>query len=417
MNTPQMPNWQARACSLGHAFVHQVQRVALLLLMGLLAVWAGPLHAASPTPSPVSTPSKPFAVVWRLEGPLNASGPEGQRQLTLGDTVMVGERLSAGAATEAVLQTRDAGLIAIRPGAEFVALQFSAQGKPSDSSRLELFKGALRLITGWIGKLNPRGHTLTTPTATVGIRGTDHEPYVLLGDEEDAPGYKPGTYDKVNQGGTTLQAAGQSVDIAPGKVGFARAAGKSRALMTLLFPVLLEKVPDFYVPGKFDAEMDAWSQDAPARNAEQLQARRKQALQCVPAEIAKRWTQELDAAIERSDAGAILDKFARDIRIQASVRGAGGRMTDLELAGPELADSIVAAVGSLRDYKHRRITLQGKAAGPAGEAACGPVAVRSVVIEEGRQGDKPYRFESEEIYQLELQDGLWRATQAQTRQR
>ena len=117
---------------------------------------------------------------------------------------------------------------------------------------------------------------------------------------------------------------------------------------------------------------------------------------------------DLNRALRRTD---------RDIRVKASVRGAGGRMTDLELEGPELADSIVTAVASLRDYKHRRVTLEGRAAAGGANSACGPVAVRSVVIEEGRQADKPYRFESEERYQLELQDGVWRATQAQTRQR
>jgi hypothetical protein len=409
MNTQQTSIRRVRTALAGWTVLPAAQACALLLLLTLLTVWCGPLQAAP------AALGKPFAVVWRLAGELRAEGPDGQRVLQLGDTVLVGERLSAGAACEAVLQTRDAGFIAIRPGAEFVALQFVAEGKPTDTNRLQLFKGALRLITGWIGKLNRRGNSLTTPTATVGIRGTDHEPYVLLGDEDDAARYKPGTYDKVNQGGTTLQAAGQMVDIEPGKVGFARAPAKSRALMTLLFPVLLEKVPDFYVPGQFDAEMNTWSQNAAAHNAEQLQARRAQALACVPGDIAKRWTQELDQAIVRSDAPAILDLFAPDIRIKASVRGAGGRMTELELEGAELADSIVSAVSSLRDYKHRRITLEGRAL-PANGADCGPVGVRSVVIEEGRQADKPYRFESEESYQLEQTGGKWRATQAQTRQ-
>jgi hypothetical protein len=70
----------------------------------------------------------------------------------------------------------------------------------------------------------------------------------------------------------------------------------------------------------------------------------------------------------------------------------------------------------LRDYKHRRITIEGKTAAANGPA-CGPVAVKSIVIEEGRQADKPYRFESEETYVLELIDGEWRASQAETRQR
>jgi hypothetical protein len=333
----------------------------------------------------------------------------------LGDAVAVGERVSADANSEAVLKTLDAGLIAIRPGANFVALQFAADGKGSDTSRLQLFKGALRIISGWIGKLNRKGSTLTTPTATVGIRGTDHEPYVLLSEDEEATRFKPGTYDKVNQGGTTLQAAGQSVDIDPGKVGFARAPGKSRALLTLLFPVLLEKVPDFYIPGKFDAEMNEWAANAAANNESQLQAKRRQAAACVPGEIAKRWTRDLDERIVKGDAAGILSMFARDVRVKATVKAGDGKMTTIELEGVELADSIVAAVSSLHDYKHRRITLEGKTV--AGGPACGAVAVRSIVIEEGRQADKPYRFESEESYVLELIDGEWRASKAETRQR
>jgi hypothetical protein len=361
-------------------------------------------------------PGKPFALVWRIDGEVVADGANGRHTLKQGDAVLVGERLSAGANAEAVLKTQDAGLIAIRPGAEFTALQFSADGRASDSSNLQLFKGALRIVSGWIGKLNRKGSVLSTPTATVGIRGTDHEPYVLLGDDEDSARFKPGTYDKVNQGGTTLLAAGQSVDIDPGRVGFARAPGKSRALMTLLFPVLLDKVPDFYVPGKFDAEMDELAKAAESNNQQQLLARRQQVAACVPADVARRWTKDLDQAIVRGDAAAILSMFGADVRVLASVRGAAGKMTDIELAGTELADSIVAAVASLTDYKHRRISIEGKAREPGGPA-CGPVAVRSLVIEEGRQSGRPYRFESEEKYLLEQIDGNWRATDAQTRQR
>ncbi len=377
-----------------------------------LVFWATAFHFALAAEATI----KPFASVWRIEGEVVADGANGKHLLKLGDIVLVGERLTAGATAEAVLKTQDAGYIAIRPGAEFVALQFSAEGTATDSNRIQLFKGALRIISGWIGKLNRKGSVLTTPTATIGIRGTDHEPYVLLVEDEDASRFKPGTYDKVNQGGTTLEAVGQSVDIDPGKVGFARAPGKSRALLTLLFPVLLEKVPDFYVPGKFDADMDQLAKSAAVNNQQELQAKRKQNAACVPGEVAKRWTHELDQNIVRGDAAAILSMFGPDVRVKATVRGANGKMTEIELEGAELADSIVTAVSTLSNYKHRRITLEGKP-NETNASPCGPVAVKSIVIEEGRQADKPYRFESEEKYLLEQVDGTWRATAAQTRQR
>jgi hypothetical protein len=385
---------------------------ALHFLFFTLAFWAIAFHFAQAA-EPID---KPFAQVWRIEGEVAADGTNGRHLLRLGDTVLVGERLTASATAEAVLKTQDAGFIAIRPGAEFVALQFSAQGTATDSTHIQVLKGALRIISGWIGKLNRKGSVLTTPTATIGIRGTDHEPYVLLAEDEDSLRFKPGTYDKVNQGGTTLEAAGQSVNIDPGRVGFARAAGKSRALLTLLFPVLLEKVPDFYVPGKFDVEMDALAQSAESNNQQQLLAKRKQNAACVPSEIAKRWTHELDQNIVRGDAAAILSMFGPDVRVKATVRGANGKMTEIELEGAELADSIVTAVATLSNYKHRRITLEGKPS-ESGASACGPVAVKSIVIEEGRQAGKPYRFESEEKYLLEQMEGIWRATAAQTRQR
>lgn len=359
--------------------------------------------------------AQPFAVVWRLDGELQASRTDSTRTLRVGDTVYVGERISAAPNAEAVLKAQDGGVIAVRPGATFTALRFSAQGQASDNSALELVKGSLRIISGWIGKLNRKGSTLATPTATIGIRGTDHEPYVLVEGDEDTFHAKAGTYDKVNQGGTTLEAAGQSVDIDPGKVGFARSAGKTRALMTLLFPVLLDKVPDFYVPGKFDAEVNALAKQADANNQKQLQARHKQNAACAPAEVAKRWVTALDQHIVKGQAAPILDMFTPDVVVKASVRGADAQYTDLELTPVDFADSIVAAVAALKDYKHRRISIDGQwvdaSAGP-----CSPVAVRSVVIEEGRQGGKPYRFESEEKYVLQQSDGVWRAAQAYTRQ-
>lgn len=393
-------------------FKGALSQLALLLVLCLAALWASRADAAPP----IASGSAAFAVVFRLEGELTATGPAGSRALRLGDPVAVGERVVAGPNAEGVLKTRDGGYIAVRPGAEFMAERFAADGKPTDNNQLNLFKGALRIISGWIGKVNRQGSQVSTATATIGIRGTDHEPYVLLDDDPQVTQFKPGTYDKVNQGGTTLQAAGQSIDIDPGKVGFARSPGKSRALMTLLFPVLLDKVPAFYVPGKFDAEMDDLSKNAQSNNERELESRRKQVAACVPGQVAKRWIQELDQHIVHGEAPAIQAMFASDVQVKATVRGANGNMTTLELQRAELADSIVAAVSSLRDYKHRRITIEGKPA-DGNPSACGQIAVKSVVIEEGRQAGKPYRFESEEKYLLEQVDGVWLAIQAETRQR
>ena len=61
----------------------------------------------------------------------------------------VGEQVKAGSNGEAVLKTSDAGIVAVRPNAEFVAERYAAEGKPTDRQVLRLITGSLRVITGW----------------------------------------------------------------------------------------------------------------------------------------------------------------------------------------------------------------------------------------------------------------------------
>jgi hypothetical protein len=390
-----------------------------------LLLWgAVPIQSAAAAEAAATSPdlNKRFASVWRLKGDVAAVRAGVERPLQEGDPVFVGEHVRAASAAEAVLKTDDAGMVAVRPGAEFVAERFVAQGDAGDSFTMRLITGSLRVITGWIGHVNRGGHRIVTPTATIGIRGTDHEPFVLAADLAGATPYRQGTYDKVNRGGTTLEAAGQSLDIDSGRVGFARAAGKtankSRALMTLLLPVLLDKVPDFYVPGQFDAELDKYSETADEVSQQQLAQRQKAAgMKCAPAAIARTWLGQLDGAIARRDGDAIVAMFAPDVAVRATVRNKDGSRTTVDLSRDELAQSTLTAVKTLTEYKQRRISVNAKLAGPQSALACDGIAVKSVVIEQGRQAGKRYRFESREEYVLQLQDGKWLATQAETTQR
>ncbi len=418
-----------------------------------------PGMTASAAEATVAVPesSRQFATAWRIRGDITVSTatPGKARQLREGDPVFVGERVLANTSAEAVLKTGDAGYVALRPGAEFTAERFAADGQPSDNLTLRLVKGGLRIISGWIGRLNRAEHRIVTPTATIGIRGTDHEPYVMSEDLAAALSQKEGTYDKVNRGGTTLEVGGNTLDIDAGKVGFVRAPKpyKTRALMTLLLPVLLDKVPDFYVPGEFDAELDRLSQSVDDDSQRQLEERRKSpppppaaappaaretpapavpaaasppapsvaapapaaTAACNATAIASDWLAQLDAAIVRRDARSIVNLFAPDVVVKANVRGSDGAVKSIELGREELAQSTVDAVLGLQDYKQRRPAIEGRPA--EGAKACERIAVRSVAIEQGIQAGKPYRFESLEEYLLERRAGRWLAIKAETTQR
>ncbi len=363
-----------------------------------------------------------FATVWRMRGEVTAArNANSPRKLREGDPVYVGERLRAAPQAEAVLRTEDAGIVAVRPGTEFLAERFAADDKPTDSLTLRIVTGSLRVISGWIAQTNRSGHNIVTPSATIGIRGTDHEPYVLSPELARMTANPEGTYDKVNRGGTVMKVGDNKLDIDPGQVGFVRAQSrtKDRALLTILLPVLLDKVPAFYVPGEFDSELDRYSQTADQESKRLLEQKRKSpgaAAECVPVDIAKAWLAELDGAIARTDAKAIIAMFSPEATVRATIKEKGGTMASVDIGREELAQSTIAAMKGLKDYKQRRVWTDAQLTDLAGSAACNKVSLRSVVVEQGKQGGKPYRFESLEQFAIELRAGKWLAVKAETTQ-
>ncbi|MEI7613877.1 MAG: hypothetical protein WCK63_13310 [Betaproteobacteria bacterium] len=406
-------------------------------------------HSANET-TENSDAGKPFANVWRLKGELAVTDPHGDiRHVRKDGPVFVGEKVRAGLGSEAVLQTRDAGLVAVRPGSEFVAERFAAEGKKTDHQILRLISGSLRIISGWIGQLNNSEHRVLTPNATIGIRGTDHEPYLLPATEASAL-YPQGTYDKVNRGATLLDANGGNIGIDSGKVGFARDPSstevKTRALMTILLPVVLDKIPGFYVPGAFDGELDQYSLSADSRAKKQLEKLTGSStaeptplpsptqhittaeadipeppqpliVGCPPLTIGKAWLGRFDRAIARRDIKTILALFAPDIVAQATVQTSGGATTTLEFKRDEMVQSTLSSIASLKNYQQRRMTIEAALAEGETVKTCQRITVKSITIEQGLMSGKTFRFEALEDYLLEQQNGEWLAIKAHTTQR
>ncbi|MBK7416450.1 MAG: hypothetical protein IPJ38_16485 [Dechloromonas sp.] len=136
-------------------------RITLAFLLILAAAF--PALAADEVQNNPDT-GKPFANVWRLRGDVFVTSKLGvPRRLREGSTVFVGEQVRAAPNSEAVLKTGDSGIVAVRPGAEFVPERFAAEGKSTDRQILRLITGSLRVITGWIGQLNRNDHRIITP--------------------------------------------------------------------------------------------------------------------------------------------------------------------------------------------------------------------------------------------------------------
>jgi hypothetical protein len=145
---------------------------------------------------------------------------------------------------------------------------FRADGDEDDRLNIGLLEGSFRSMTGWIARFSRGNYVIRTPTATIGVRGTDHEPYHV---PEGSPLGEPGTYDKVNEGGTFLQSKFGRVEVAPGKSGFANLRGTAP-------PRALERPPAFFKPTRNEARFASRHAEI-QRNLQQRRDERRKAIE------------------------------------------------------------------------------------------------------------------------------------------
>lgn len=185
---------------------------------------------------PMCTLAQVFGTVDAVNGAVEIVSTDGTTATpALGQKLLVGQTVQTHKDGELHAVTEDGGLLALRPNSTFKMLHYQATQDDKSVIDMSLVRGALRSITGWIGKLNPGGYRVTTSTATIGIRGTDHEVTVVdVGSGRD----HAGTYDSVLEGATIVRSAQGELHVQAGQNGFA--AKDIQAL-----PVLLADRPEF----------------------------------------------------------------------------------------------------------------------------------------------------------------------------
>jgi hypothetical protein len=183
------------------------------------------------------------ARVMSVTGTAKATDAQGvERVLEKGSEVRSGEKIVTAEGALVQMRLNDGGYMSVRSATEMVIDRFVYDEKNANNSNflVSLLRGGFRSITGLIGKTNPDAYQIRAGTATVGIRGTDHEPMVI---PEGMPSMAalgaPGIYDKVNDGETFIRNKGGVLSLKRGDVGFAPVV-PDRA------PQILVKIPDFY---------------------------------------------------------------------------------------------------------------------------------------------------------------------------
>ncbi|OGI44621.1 MAG: hypothetical protein A2150_07375 [Candidatus Muproteobacteria bacterium RBG_16_64_11] len=166
----------------------------------------------------------------------------GRRAMLQREAVYEGDTLMSAKSGYAQLRMIDDAVIALRPDTVLRVDIYQYHADQRDGSERGFFfllKGGFRAITGAIGRNNRQNYLVTTPVATVGIRGTDHEPMYI---PPPAPGEiaigEPGVYDLVNAGSAYIQTSQGRVAINPNEVGYVPDINAT--------PTILPSLPDFY---------------------------------------------------------------------------------------------------------------------------------------------------------------------------
>ncbi len=102
---------------------------------------------------------------------VNRSSQSGNLQLQ--SPVYVGDELITGKHARLHLSMRDNTQLTLGENTQFSINHYTYTAEQHGGADLELVRGVFRAVTGLIGKLNPAGFSVTTPAATIGIRGTD----------------------------------------------------------------------------------------------------------------------------------------------------------------------------------------------------------------------------------------------------
>jgi len=212
--------------------------------------------------------------------------------VSVGLNIYEGQTIASGSEGEVHIVTEDGGIIAVRPNTLFRVDAYKAEGNDNDKMFMSLLKGTIRSITGWVGKYNNAAYRITTPTATIGIRGTDHETTVI----DSANGDAAGTYDNVNEGATVLKTPHGSADVVPGKFAFAAKDGAAA-------PAFLPQAPRFLALRRLRIEERIVQRKSVLKaRLEQMREERMQRVRSIPGSHLKRVEGERSNAHEHEAA-------------------------------------------------------------------------------------------------------------------
>jgi len=209
-----------------------MQRMQWFLVLLATLMFSTLATAQSDAAAPLVLPPGAVGVVTNVQGGLSASKAGGSpRALAVYANVSEGDVLSTAAGSYARVKLSDGGELILRPNsrAEITRYSYKAATPASDGAVITLFKGGLRSLTGLMGHRNPEQIAFKTPTATIGIRGTEFGLLECKGNCADVmpkgtPAPPNGTHVDVSQGSVAVSNASGLVLVNAGQFAYVKSA-------------------------------------------------------------------------------------------------------------------------------------------------------------------------------------------------
>lgn len=115
-----------------------------------------------------------IGMVKTLKGEVSVVRGRAALSATAGMRLMAEDKVITGENSAVGIAMRDATLLSLGARSATQLNEFRYDPVSRDGNMLvSMLKGSMRFVTGLLGKQNPAAVGIRTPTATIGIRGTD----------------------------------------------------------------------------------------------------------------------------------------------------------------------------------------------------------------------------------------------------
>jgi hypothetical protein len=149
-----------------HAMSHRAWALGALGL-----ALAGAVHAADTAPEATASAAGIFKAV---EGEVLLIKGDARSTPQVGQALAETDRIQTGPKSGAAVTLADGTVVSIGANSTVAlsAMRYEPVGQTGNLA-VQIVQGTLRMITGTLGKTQPENVKVNTPTAVIGVRGTD----------------------------------------------------------------------------------------------------------------------------------------------------------------------------------------------------------------------------------------------------